>query len=125
MKLILDKHDGSESEPKILLLLQNDQIQVLSLDEPMIMSTKELKYIHYLLRVEDETSRLLSSMILANITRRILDNDLYYFGSYVPKYINFREQEVKLKKGEAVIENVLTQRHITMNLDGRKLVMCY
>ena len=89
----------------------------------MIMSTKELKYNHYLLRVEDETSRLWSNMILAIIKRRILDDSRYYFGLYVPKYINFRGQEVNMKKGEIVIQNVLTQRHITMNSYERKT--CY
>ncbi|KAL8109147.1 hypothetical protein AgCh_025292 [Apium graveolens] len=76
VKIILDKYGGSEPEQKILLLLQNDQIQVLSLDKLMIMSTKELKYIHYLLRVEDETSSLWSNMILSNIRKKILDDGL-------------------------------------------------
>ncbi|KAL8104641.1 hypothetical protein AgCh_028751 [Apium graveolens] len=57
LKIIIDKHNGSKPKEKIMLMLEGDQVQVLSSDKLLMMSTNELKYIHYLLMVENQSSK--------------------------------------------------------------------
>lgn len=74
------------------------------------MSTKELKYIYYLLIVKNQACKEWSDLIFYGIGKRILDKGYKYFWHYVPMYMNYRYPEVNMKKGAAVIETVLTTR---------------
>ncbi|KAL8148092.1 hypothetical protein AgCh_005437 [Apium graveolens] len=93
VKIIIDKHNGLEPKEKIMLMLQEDQVQVLSYDELMMMSTKELKYNNYLLMVENQASQDWSDLIFYAIRRRILDRGFEYFGHYIPMYMNRSHQK--------------------------------
>ncbi|KAL8093894.1 hypothetical protein AgCh_035687 [Apium graveolens] len=53
--------------------------------------------------VENSVTRNWSSMILEVIRRRVMTKDDKYNGDYVPEYRTYTGQEMKMKKGAAVL----------------------
>ena len=86
----------------------------------MIKSTKELKYVHYLLRIKNQVTKEWSEMILTTIRKRILDGGIRYDGNYKPLYINFKGDEVEMQKNGAFIETFMNIRQLTLNEDGEE-----
>ena len=77
----------------------------------------KLKYIHYLLRVEDKVTRNWSSMILESIRRRVMNKEDKYSGEYVPTYRNYTDQEMKMEKGAAVLKVFLNNPQLSFSPD--------
>ncbi|KAK1379443.1 hypothetical protein POM88_026187 [Heracleum sosnowskyi] len=48
--IVIDCHDGTEKKEKLLYFMKDGSVKVLTIQELLFKSTKELKYVHYLLR---------------------------------------------------------------------------
>lgn len=70
-KIVHDDIDSAEVKEKMLYFIENREVKVLLREKLLMKPTKELKYVHYLLRVEYQTSRSWSNMIIDTIRRRI------------------------------------------------------
>lgn len=90
------------------------------IEELLIKSTKELKYVHYLLKVKNQVTKEWSEMILATIRRRFQDGGNKYDGNYRPLYINLKGDEVEMHKNEAFIEEFFSIRQLTLYVDGEE-----
>ena len=65
--------------------------------------TKELNYVHYLLRVIGKSTEAWSSSILKTIQKRLLDKGNKYDGNYTPLYLDDHGKEVEMQRNSAVI----------------------
>lgn len=86
----------------------------------LMKSSKELKYVHYLLRVEHEASKRLSTNILETIRRKVLTNKVKYNGIYVPLYITYSGEEAEMPRNTAFFEIILNTRQLTIIPDSQK-----
>ena len=96
VEIVHDSFDNASGKNKMIYLMEDRSSKKLSIEELLIKSTKELKYVHYLLRLKNQVTKELSEIILATIRRRILDGVIRYDGNYKPLYINFKGDEVKM-----------------------------
>ena len=85
-------------------------------------TTKELKYVHYILKVKDKTTEIWSNIILSKIRKRIMDGSSSYDGKYIPTNIEWSNNEVKMKEKSAVITEFQGVRLIKLNPRGAQLV---
>ena len=81
--------------------MKDGNVKSFTLQQLLLKTVTELKYIHYLLRVENEVTRNWSFMILDVIKRRAMTKDDYYNGDYVPVYRTYFGQERQMQKGAA------------------------
>lgn len=94
--------------------------------EPLPMkSTKELKYIYSLFRVEYKTTRRWSSMILDTIKRRNLEREHKYDGNYKPMYFNFTDHEMEMQRNYVVFETFLNPRKLSFSPDSKNVKDSY
>lgn len=78
-------------------------------------STKELKYVHYLLRVRNQTTKCWHDMILETIRRRILDKVRRYDENYKPMYLDFKGEEVEIQRNTTFFKVFLKTRQLPLN----------
>ncbi|KAK1378013.1 hypothetical protein POM88_024757 [Heracleum sosnowskyi] len=93
--IVLDCHDGVEKKDKILYFMKDGSVKKISIQELLVQTTKELKYVHYLLKWKNGVCKEWSDMILSTIRRRF-DEGRNYNGDYTPMYLNLRDQEVEM-----------------------------
>ncbi|KAK1378500.1 hypothetical protein POM88_025244 [Heracleum sosnowskyi] len=93
--IVIDCHDGSEKKEKLLYFMRDGSVKILSIQDLLVKTTKELKYVHYLLRWKNEVCKVWSDMILSTIKRR-LDGNRNFNGDYTPMYLNQRGQDVEM-----------------------------
>ena len=73
VEIVHDTHDGVEKKEKMIYFLDDGTTRVLSMEDLMIKTTKELKYIHYHLIVTNKVTEIWSSIILSNMKKRIMN----------------------------------------------------
>ncbi|KAK1379283.1 hypothetical protein POM88_026027 [Heracleum sosnowskyi] len=118
--IVLDCHDGVEKKEKLLYFMKDGSMKVISIQELLLKSTKELKYVHYLLKWKNRICKEWSNMILSTIRRRF-DEGRNYNGDYTPMYLNLRDQDVEMQRGTVVKEMSFGMRQLTLNPDGKEI----
>ncbi|KAK1351429.1 hypothetical protein POM88_054359 [Heracleum sosnowskyi] len=118
--IVIDCHDGIEKKEKLLYFMKDGSVKILSIQDLLVKTTKELKYVHYLLKWKNEVCKVWSDMILATIRRRFLEGKNFN-GNYIPMYINLRGQDVEMQKGTAVKEMTFGMTQLTLNPDGKEI----
>ncbi|KAK1390006.1 hypothetical protein POM88_018184 [Heracleum sosnowskyi] len=118
--IVIDCHDGSEKKEKLLYFMRDGSVKILSIQDLLVKTTKELKYVHYLLRWKNEVCKVWSDMILSTIRRR-LDGNRNFNGDYTPMYLNQRGQDVEMQRGTAVKEVTFGMTQLTLNPDGKEI----
>lgn len=105
----------------MVYFLKGGSVEMITLQELLMKSTKELKYVHYLLKPKNQVYVSWSNMILNAIRKRIQDGSKNYDGNYAPLYISESGQEVEMQKNSAVKELVLGTKQLTLNPNGKEL----
>ncbi|KAK1393726.1 hypothetical protein POM88_012782 [Heracleum sosnowskyi] len=118
--IVLDCHDGTEKKEKLLYFMKDGSVKVTSIQELLVKTTKELKYVHYLLKWKNEVCKEWSDMILSTIRRRF-DEGKNYNGDYTPMYLNLRDQDVEMQRGSAIKEMSFGMRQLTLNPDRKEI----
>jgi len=75
VKIVYRKINDNDVREEILYFLRDDKVKSFTLQQLLMKTVTELKYIHYLLRVENSVTRNWSSMILEVIRRRVMTKD--------------------------------------------------
>ncbi|KAK1387259.1 hypothetical protein POM88_015437 [Heracleum sosnowskyi] len=104
VEIVLDCHDGAKEKEKLLYFMKDGCVKKMSIQELLIKSTKELKYVHYFLKKKNKVCKEWSGIILATIRQRFQDGGKKYDGKYTPVYLNLRDQEVEMQRGGIVKE---------------------
>ncbi|KAK1379789.1 hypothetical protein POM88_026533 [Heracleum sosnowskyi] len=107
--LVLDCHDGAEKKEKLLYFMKDGSVKKISIQELLVKSTKELKYVHYLLRCKNKVCKEWSDMILSTIRRRFDEGK------------NFNGEDVEMQRGTFVKEMSFGMKQLTLNLDGKEI----
>ncbi|KAK1372473.1 hypothetical protein POM88_028666 [Heracleum sosnowskyi] len=118
--IVIDCHDGIEKKEKLLYLMKDESVKILCIQDLLMKTTQELKYVHYLLRWKNKVCKELSDMILSTIRRR-LDGNRNFNGNYTPMYLNQRGQDVEMQRGTAVKEVTFGMTQLTLNPDGKEI----
>ncbi|KAK1368040.1 hypothetical protein POM88_034132 [Heracleum sosnowskyi] len=118
--IVIDCHDGSDKKEKLLYFMKDGSVKILSIQDLLMKTTHELKYVHYLLRLKNQMCKEWSDMILSTIRRR-LDGNSNFNGNYTPMYLNQRGQDVEMQKGTAVKEVTFGMTQLTLNPDGKEI----
>ncbi|KAK1369592.1 hypothetical protein POM88_035684 [Heracleum sosnowskyi] len=118
--IVIDCHDGTEKKEKLLYFMKDGSVKVMTIQELLVKTTKELKYVHYLLRWKNKVCKEWSDMILSTIKRR-LDEGRNFNGDYTPMYLNLRGQDVEMQRGTAVKEMTFGMTQLTLNPDGKEI----
>ncbi|KAK1379655.1 hypothetical protein POM88_026399 [Heracleum sosnowskyi] len=118
--IVIDCHDGIEKKEKLLYFMKDGSVKILSIQDLLMKTTQELKYVHYLLRWKNEVCKVWSDMILSTIRRR-LDGNRNFNGDYTPMYLNQRGQDVEIQRGTAVKEVTFGMTQLTLNPDGKEI----
>ncbi|KAK1377273.1 hypothetical protein POM88_033466 [Heracleum sosnowskyi] len=118
--IVIDCHDGSEKKEKLMYFMRDGSVKILSIQDLLVKTTKELKYVHYLLRWKNEVCKVWSDMILVTIRRR-LDGNRNFNGNYTPMYLNQRGQDVEMQRGTVVKEVTFGMTQLTLNPDGKEI----
>ncbi|KAK1394766.1 hypothetical protein POM88_013822 [Heracleum sosnowskyi] len=118
--IVIDCHDGIEKKEKLLSFMKDGSVKILSIQDLLMKTTQELKYVHYLLRWKNEVCKVWSDMILSTIRRR-LDGDRNFNGDYTPMYLNLRDQDVEMQRGTAVKEVTFGMTQLSLNPDGKEI----
>ncbi|KAK1371186.1 hypothetical protein POM88_037278 [Heracleum sosnowskyi] len=118
--IVIDCHDGFEKKEKLLYFMKDGSVKILSIQDLLMKTTHELKYVHYLLRWKNQVYKEWSDMILSNIRRR-LDGNSNFNGNYTPMYLNQRGQDVEMQRGTAVKEVNFGMTHLSLNPDGKEI----
>ncbi|KAK1367121.1 hypothetical protein POM88_042682 [Heracleum sosnowskyi] len=118
--IVIDCHDGSDKKEKLLYFMKDGSVKILSIQDLLMKTTQELKYVHYLLRWKNQVCKVWSDMILSTIRRR-LDGDRNFNGNYTPMYLNLRDQDVEMQRGTAVKEVTFGMTQLTLNPDGKEI----
>ena len=122
MEIVNDKYDGIGKKQRMIYFLIDKTTRVLSMEDLLMKTTKELKYVHYILKVKDKTTEIWSNIILSKIRKRIMDGSSSYDGKYIPTNIEWSNNEVKMKEKSAVITEFQGVRLIKLNPGGAQLV---
>ncbi|KAK1385769.1 hypothetical protein POM88_023504 [Heracleum sosnowskyi] len=120
--IVIDCHDGIEKKEKLLYFMKDGSVKILSIQDLLMKTTQELKYVHYLLRWKNKVCKVWSDMILSTIRRR-LDGNSNFNGNYTPIYLNQRGQDVEMQRGTTVKEVTFGMTQLTLNPDGKKLLI--
>ncbi|KAK1362942.1 hypothetical protein POM88_038503 [Heracleum sosnowskyi] len=118
--IVIDCHDGFEKKEKLLYFMKDGSVKILSIQDLLVKTTKELKYVHYLLKWKNEVCKVCSDMILSTIRRRFLEGRNFN-GNYTPMYLNLRGQDVEMQRGTAVKEVTFGMTRLTLNPDGKEI----
>ncbi|KAK1380858.1 hypothetical protein POM88_027602 [Heracleum sosnowskyi] len=118
--IVIDCHDGFDKKEKLLYFMKDGSVKILSIQDLLMKTTQELKYVHYLLRSKNQICKEWSDMILSTIRRR-LDGNNNFNGNYIPMYLNQRGQDVEMKRGTAVKEVNFGMTHLSLNPDGKEI----
>ncbi|KAK1368608.1 hypothetical protein POM88_034700 [Heracleum sosnowskyi] len=118
--IVIDCHDGFEKKEKLLYFMKDGSVKILSIQDLLMKTTQELKYVHYLLRWKNQVYKEWSDMILSTIRRR-LDGNSNFNGNYTPMYLNQRGQDVEMQRGTAVKEVNFGMTHLSLNPDGKEI----
>ncbi|KAK1357004.1 hypothetical protein POM88_050260 [Heracleum sosnowskyi] len=118
--IVIDCHDGFEKKEKLLYFMKDGSVKILSIQDLLMKTTQELKYVHYLLRSKNQICKEWSDMILSIIRRR-LDGNSNFNGNYIPMYLNQRGQDVEMQRGTAVKEVNFGMTHLILNPDGKEI----
>ncbi|KAL8098239.1 hypothetical protein AgCh_031116 [Apium graveolens] len=76
-------------------------------------------------RVENSVTRNWSSMILEVIRRKVMTKDDKYNSDYVPEYRTYTGQEMKMKKGAAVLQVFLNSPQLSFSSDHEDVNLIY
>lgn len=90
--------------------------------------TKELKYVHYLLTVKNQTIKCRFDRNLATIRRRVLDRERKYDDNYRPIYLNPKGEDVEMQKNTAYFEVFFNMKQLSFNpnsLQVAYILLCY
>lgn len=90
--------------------------------------TKELKYVHYLLTVKNQTIKCRFDRNLATIRRRVLDRERKYDDNYRPIYLNPKGEDVEMQKNTAYFEVFFKMKQLSFNpnsLQVAYILLCY
>ncbi|KAK1371387.1 hypothetical protein POM88_037479 [Heracleum sosnowskyi] len=117
--IVLDCHDGAEKKEKLIYFMKDGSVKRMSIQELLVKSTKELKYVHYLLKGKNEVCKEWSNIILSTIRQRF-DGGRNYDGEYTLMYLNLRGQEVEMQRGSVVKEMSLGMKQLSLNSDGKE-----
>ncbi|KAK1402414.1 hypothetical protein POM88_002019 [Heracleum sosnowskyi] len=118
--IVIDCHDGFDKKEKLLYFMKDGSVKILSIQDLLMKTTQELKYVHYLLRSKNQICKEWSDMILSTIRRR-LDGNSNCNGNYIPMYLNQRGQDVEMQRGTAVKEVNFGMTHLSLNPDGKEI----
>ncbi|KAK1392039.1 hypothetical protein POM88_011095 [Heracleum sosnowskyi] len=118
--IVIDCHDGIEKKEKLLYFMKDGSVKILSIQDLLMKTTQELKYVHYLLRWKNKVCKEWSDMILSTIRRR-LDGNRNFYGNYTPMYLNQRGQDVEMQRGSAVKEVTFGMTQLTLNPDRKEI----
>ncbi|KAK1372772.1 hypothetical protein POM88_028965 [Heracleum sosnowskyi] len=118
--IVIDCHDGFEKKEKLLYFMKDGSVKILSIQDLLMKTTQELKYVHYLLRWKNQVYKVWADMILSTIRRR-LDGNSNFDGNYTPMYLNQRGQDVEMQRGTAVKEVNFGMTHLSLNPDGKEI----
>ena len=118
VEVINDLHAGSEKIEKMIYFMKDGSVKILTHQELLIKSSKELMFVQYLLKKKEGVHENWNNMILSTIRRR---GNMNYNGEYVPMYLNDRDQEVRMQRNTAIKEVVLGRRQLTLNIDGKDI----
>ncbi|KAK1394678.1 hypothetical protein POM88_013734 [Heracleum sosnowskyi] len=118
--IVIDCHDGFDKKEKLLYFMKDGSVKILSIQDLLMKTTQELKYVHYLLRSKNQICKEWSDMILSTIRRR-LDGNSNFNGNYTPMYLNQRGQDVEMQRGTAVKEVTFGMTQLTLNPDGKEI----
>ncbi|KAK1364445.1 hypothetical protein POM88_040006 [Heracleum sosnowskyi] len=118
--IVIDCHDGFEKKEKLLYFMKDGSVKILFIQDLLMKTTQELKYVHYLLRWKNQVYKEWSDMILSTIRRR-LDGNSNFNGNYTPMYLNQRGQDVEMQRGTAVKEVNFGMTHLSLNPDGKEI----
>ncbi|KAK1372305.1 hypothetical protein POM88_028498 [Heracleum sosnowskyi] len=118
--IVIDCHDGFEKKEKLLYFMRDGSVKILSIQDLLMKTTQELKYVHYLLRWKNQVYKVWADMILSTIRRR-LDGNSNFDGNYIPMYLNQRGQDVEMQRGTAVKEVTFGMIQLTLNPDGKEI----
>ncbi|KAK1405458.1 hypothetical protein POM88_005063 [Heracleum sosnowskyi] len=116
----VDPYSLTEIGEKLLYFMKDDSVKILSIQDLLMKTTQELKYVHYLLRWKNQVYKEWSDMILSTIRRR-LDGNSNFDGNYIPMYLNQRGQDVEMQRGTAVKEVNFGMTHLFLNPDGKEI----
>ncbi|KAL8107977.1 hypothetical protein AgCh_024405 [Apium graveolens] len=117
-------HDNNVRE-EILYFFRDGKVKSFTLKQLLMKTVTELKYIHYLLRVENSVTRNWSLMILEVIRRRVMMKDDKYNGDYVPEYRTCTGQEMKMKKGATVLQVFVNSPQLSFSPDHEDVSLSY
>ncbi|KAK1365979.1 hypothetical protein POM88_041540 [Heracleum sosnowskyi] len=118
--IVIDCHDGTEKKEKLLYFMKDGSVKILSIQDLLVKTTKELKYVHYLLKWKNKVCKEWSDMILSTIRRRFQEGKNFN-GNYTPMYLNLRGQDVEMQRGTAVKEMSFGMKQLTLNSDGKEI----
>ncbi|KAK1360233.1 hypothetical protein POM88_044707 [Heracleum sosnowskyi] len=118
--IVIDCHDGFDKKEKLMYFMKDGSVKILSIQDLLMKTTQELKYVHYLLRSKNKMCKEWSDMILSTIRRR-LDGNSNFNGNYTPMYLNQRGQDVEMQRGTAVKEVTFGMTELTLNPDGKEI----
>ncbi|KAK1394261.1 hypothetical protein POM88_013317 [Heracleum sosnowskyi] len=118
--IVIDCHDGFDKKEKLMYFMKDGSVKILSIQDLLMKTTQELKYVHYLLRSKNQICKEWSDMILSTIRRRP-DGNSNFNGNYTPMYLNQRGQDVEMQRGTAVKEVTFGMTQLTLNPDGKEI----
>ncbi|KAK1372218.1 hypothetical protein POM88_028411 [Heracleum sosnowskyi] len=118
--IVIDCHDGFDKKEKLLYFMKDGSVKILSIQDLLMKTTQELKYVHYLLRSKNQMCKEWSDMILSTIRRR-LDGNSNFNGNYTPMYLNQIGQDVEMQRGTAIKEVTFGMTQLTLNPDGKEI----
>lgn len=116
--IVEDHWDTKDIKQKMIYFLHDNTTRVLPIEDLLIKSNKELKFVQYLLRVTNETTALWSRMILNTIRRRMVDGDGSYTGEYTPSYTDYSLKEVPMQKKSAKVSDSEGSKYLHLNPRG-------
>ncbi|KAK1404093.1 hypothetical protein POM88_003698 [Heracleum sosnowskyi] len=119
--IVIDCHDGTEKKEKLLYFMRDGSVKILSIQDLLVKTTKELKYVHYLLKWKNKVCKEWSDIILSTIRRRF-DEGRNFNGDYTPMYLNLKDQDVEMQRGTAVKEMSFGMKQLILNPDGKEIV---
>ena len=125
VKIVHRKINDNDVREEILYFFRDGKVKSFTLQQLLMKTVTELKYIHYLLRVENKVTRNWSSMILEVIRRRVMTKDDKYNGDYVPKYRTYTGQEMQMKKGAAVLQVFLNSPQLSFSPDHEDVSLSF
>ncbi|KAL8102550.1 hypothetical protein AgCh_027165 [Apium graveolens] len=125
VKIVYRKINDNDVREEILYFLRDGKVKCFTLQQLLMKTVTELKYIHYLLRVENSVTRNWSSMILEVIRRRVMTKDDKYNGDYIPMYRTYTGQEMKMKKGVVVLKVFLNSPQLSFSPDHENVSLSF